>query len=43
VLPNQQISGSSWFQRDGKRQNMVLRVPVGGIVYEFPLSFNHDN
>jgi hypothetical protein len=42
VLPNQQISGSSWFQRDGKRQEMVLRVPVGGVTYEFPLSFNHE-
>jgi hypothetical protein len=42
VLPNQQISGSSWFQRDGKRQDMVLRVPVGGVTYEFPLSFNHE-
>ena len=40
VLPNQQISGSSWFQRDGKLQDMILRVPVGGIVYEFPFSFN---
>jgi hypothetical protein len=40
VLPNQQISGSSWFQRDGKRQKMVLRIPVGGVTYEFPLSFN---
>jgi hypothetical protein len=42
VLPNQKISGSSWFQRDGKRQDMVLRVPVGGVTYEFPLSFNHE-
>jgi hypothetical protein len=42
VLPNQQISGSRWFQRDGKRQDMVLRVPVGGVTYEFPLSFNHE-
>jgi hypothetical protein len=43
VLPNQQISGSTWFERDGKRQEMVLRVPVGDLVYEFPLSFNHNN
>jgi hypothetical protein len=42
LLPNQRISGSSWFQRDGKRKDMVLRVPVGGITYEFPLSFDHD-
>jgi hypothetical protein len=43
VLPNQKVSGSSWFQRDGKRQDMVLRVPVDGITYEFPLSFNKQN
>lgn len=42
LLPNQQIAGATWFQRDGKRQDMILRVPVGGIVYEFPFSFNHD-
>ena len=43
VLPTQQISGSTWFERDGKRQEMILRVPVGNLVYEFPLSFNHTN
>ncbi len=43
VLPNQQVSGSTWFDRDGKLQEMILRVPVGGLVYEFPLSFNHNN
>lgn len=42
VLPNQKISGASWFQRDGKRQDMVLRVPVGDVTFEFPLSFNHE-
>ena len=42
VLPNQQISGSSWFQRNGKRQDMVLRVPVGDVTYEFPLTFTHE-
>jgi hypothetical protein len=42
VLPNQQIAGTSWFERGGKRQDMILRVPVGGIIYEFPLSFNHN-
>ena len=43
VLPSQQISGSTWFERDGKLQEMILRVPVGDLVYEFPLSFNHNN
>jgi hypothetical protein len=43
VLPNQQIAGASWFQRGGKREDLVLRVPVDGIVYEFPFSFNPNN
>jgi hypothetical protein len=42
VLPNQQISGSAWFQRNGNLQDMILSVPVGGVVYEFPLSFNQE-
>jgi hypothetical protein len=43
MLPSGKISGSTWFERDGKLQEMVLRVPVGDLVYEFPLSFNHNN
>jgi len=43
VLPSQQVSGSTWFERDGKLQEMILRVPVGDLVYEFPLSFNPNN
>jgi hypothetical protein len=43
ILPSGHISGSTWFERDGKLQEMILRVPVGDLVYEFPLSFNHDN
>jgi hypothetical protein len=43
ILPSGHISGSTWFERDGKLQEMILRVPVGDLVYEFPLSFNHNN
>jgi hypothetical protein len=43
ILPSGHVSGSTWFERDGKLQEMVLRVPVGDLVYEFPLSFNHDD
>jgi hypothetical protein len=43
ILPSGHISGSTWFERDGKLQEMILRVPVGDLLYEFPLSFNHDN
>jgi hypothetical protein len=42
VLPNQQIAGTTWFQREGKHEEMVLRVPVGDVVYEFPFAFNGD-
>jgi hypothetical protein len=43
ILPSGHISGSTWFERDGKLQEIILRVPVGELVYEFPLSFNHNN
>jgi hypothetical protein len=33
-------AGSVWFDRDGKSEQLVLRVPVGGVVFEFPLSFD---
>jgi len=43
LLPSVQISGSTWFERAGKQQEMILRVPVGDLVYEFPLSFKPNN
>ena len=43
ILPSGQISGSTWFERDSKPQEMILRVPVGNLVYEFPLSFKPNN
>jgi hypothetical protein len=43
ILPSGYISGSTWFERDGKLQEMILRVPVGDLVYEFPLSFKPNN
>jgi hypothetical protein len=43
LLPSVQISGSAWFERAGKQQEMILRVPVGDLVYEFPLSFRPNN
>jgi hypothetical protein len=42
VLPSQKVAGATWFQREGKREDMVLRVPVGGVVYEFPFSFSKE-
>ena len=43
LLPSGHIYGSTWFERDGKLQEMILRVPVGDLVYEFPLSFKANN
>jgi hypothetical protein len=31
-----------WFDRDAKSSQLLLRVPVDGIIFEFPLSFNHE-
>ncbi|HEY8715781.1 MAG TPA: hypothetical protein VIM00_10390 [Candidatus Acidoferrum sp.] len=42
VLPNQQLAGSSWFDRDSKLSDVVVRIPVGSLTYEFPFSFSHE-
>ena len=36
-------SGAVWFERDKKAQQLLLRIPVGQTIFEFPLSFNHSN
>ncbi|HXY23661.1 MAG TPA: hypothetical protein VEI73_03370 [Candidatus Acidoferrum sp.] len=33
-------AGAVWFDRDGKSRQLVLHVPVGGVIFEFPLSFD---
>jgi hypothetical protein len=35
----QKTAGAVWFERDAKPKQLVLRVPVGDVIYEFPLSF----
>jgi len=42
LKPSEKTAGAVWFERDGKSRQLVLHVPVGDIIYEFPLSFNHD-
>jgi hypothetical protein len=42
IMQGEKSEGAVWFERDKKAEQLVLRVPVNGIVYEFPLSFNHD-
>ncbi len=42
LKPNERTAGAVWFERDAKSNQVVLRVPVGGVIFEFPLSFNHE-
>lgn len=35
----QKAAGAVWFERDAKPRQLMLRVPVGDVIYEFPLSF----
>jgi hypothetical protein len=42
LKPGDKTAGAVWFQRDAKSTQVLLRVPVDGLVFEFPLSFNHD-
>ena len=43
VVPGAKSSGAVWFERDKKAEQVVLRIPVGSTIYEFPLSFTHEN
>jgi hypothetical protein len=43
VNPGTKSSGAVWFERDKKAEQVVLRIPVGQTIYEFPLTFNHEN
>ena len=38
----EKVAGAVWFDRDAKSSQVLLRVPVGGVIFEFPLSFNHE-
>jgi hypothetical protein len=42
IKPGEKAAGSVWFDRDTKSSQLLLRVPVNGLVFEFPLSFNHE-
>lgn len=43
IAPGGKSAGAVWFARDKKAEQLVLRVPVGQTIYEFPLSFSHNN
>lgn len=42
LKPSEKTAGAVWFERDSKSRQLILKVPVGEVIYEFPLSFNHD-
>jgi hypothetical protein len=42
LKPGEKTAGAVWFERDAKSSQLLLRVPVNGLIFEFPLSFNHD-
>jgi hypothetical protein len=40
VAPQQRTTGVIWFARDANARELSLRVPVGDLVFDFPLSFD---
>ncbi|HEX6626899.1 MAG TPA: hypothetical protein VF105_02995 [Gemmatimonadaceae bacterium] len=38
LMPGEDIGGAVFFERDKKLREAVLRVPVAGLVFEFPVS-----
>jgi hypothetical protein len=43
-LPVQQkTAGVVWFERDANARELSLRIPVGDVVFDFPLSFEQKN
>jgi len=43
VAPGTDAAGAVWFERDKKADQLVLHVPVGQTIFEFPLTFSHAN
>jgi len=39
----QKTVGVIWFERDGNARELSLRVPVGDLVFDFPLSFEQKH
>jgi len=42
VAPNGSVAGAVWFERAKHAEQVILRVPVNGILFEFPLSFQRE-
>jgi hypothetical protein len=41
--PKEKASGVVWFERDKSPQQLNLRIFVGDLIFEFPLSFPAHN
>ncbi len=42
IAPRDKTAGAVWFERDANAQRLLLRVPVGDQVFEFPFSFERS-
>ncbi len=40
LAPGQKTTGVIWFQREANARELSLRVPVGDLVFDFPLTFS---
>jgi hypothetical protein len=40
LQPGQRTIGEVWFEREGNARELSLRVPVGDLIFDFPLSFD---
>jgi hypothetical protein len=40
LQPGQKTTGVVWFERDANARELSMRVPVGNLVFDFPLSFD---
>lgn len=43
LASGQKTAGAMWFERDGNARELSLRVPVGDLVFDFPLSFEQKH
>jgi hypothetical protein len=42
VAVKSSVAGAVWFERDKHADQLVLRIPVNGVLFEFPLSFHRE-
>jgi hypothetical protein len=43
LASGQKTAGVMWFERDANARELSLRVPVGDLVFDFPLSFEQKH